>query len=102
MQFNLNLKRWVLLFVFLGMNRFVYALEDSLAVNYYFDQAQTYYERGKFSKAVQDFKKVLLLEPENISAREYLSRLGVYVNSLPPSKQQVSMREMGFFSSQRM
>jgi len=68
---------FLFLFLFLCRTDEVRAEGRNIAAEMLCEHAQTFYERGEKKEALQEFSKVLLVDPDNPTAHEYLAKLGV-------------------------
>lgn len=99
MKFNAFLQRCCFLFIFIGMCRFAFAQDGNLAVNYLYEKGRDFYQKEQWNESVREFKKVLLLDPENIPARAYLRKLQMLANgelhsSRKPAQNQSSAKDI--------
>lgn len=68
---------FLFLFLFLCRTGEIRAENRSMAAEMLCEHAQTFYERGQKKEAIHEFSKVLLIDPANPTAHEYLAKLGV-------------------------
>ena len=74
-------RQWILKIVFsllvlFNPSNYVYALNVNPVADFLCDQAKIYSDRGQISEAVQEYSKVLLLDPNNKTAKDSLRKLG--------------------------
>ena len=67
---------FLFLFLFLSGTGEVRAQGRNIAAETLCEHAQTFYERGQKKEAIHEFSKVLLVDPDNPTAHDYLARLG--------------------------
>jgi len=63
-----------------------YLFAQPMTVDFLNDIAKTYYEREDYNSAIAEFNKVLILDPENKIAKEYLAsikKLNASMDSMP-------------------
>ena len=81
----------VLLFLFLPS----FARAGSLAAEDLLVGAKAYYEEGRYQQAIHEFSRVLLVDPYNKEAKEYLHKLGLqeglYGRQVTPLQQVTQM-----------
>lgn len=76
---KLHLRRTAVFFLFLFLLIVgpIRAEERNMAAEFLNERAQLFYERGQRKEAMHEFSKVLLIDPANPTAFEYLKKLGV-------------------------
>src|SRR3989338_6385947 len=75
--FRLSLKIIFTIFLFRLLTGGVYAQSDSYAVESLCEYAKSLYEQGGIEEAKHEFSKVLIIDPDNATAKRYLQKMGL-------------------------
>ena len=82
----LSVRGFLFLLLFLGLTGEIRAQDRNMVAEFLCERAQGYYTKGEKQEALHEFSKVLLVDPGNPTAQEYLQKLGVPQGLYQPLK----------------